>query len=185
MAFLGLRVPHEVARVLGQIEVPGTLVPGDHKHITILMFGKEVPIETISKAVVAVHEVSSKMVPFAVTLDHVACFPKNDDGVPIICPVTSPELLAFHGQLQKALDKAGVEYSKKFPEYKPHVTLSYAPEAVKEQKFGPIDWSVYEVVLWGGDSGDERLSVTFPFALPGKTALWRRLIQANVRLQGT
>lgn len=182
MAFVGLRVPQEVARVLGEIEVPGDPVPANHKHITILNMGSDLPIEVIGKAVVAVHNVSSATKPFQVTLDRVACFPGGDDGVPVICPVISPEVHTLWANLKKSFDAVGVPYSKKFPEFKPHVTLSYAPEAIEEQDFGPIDWSVYELVLWGGDSGDERLCVTFPFSLPGKTALWRQLIRANVRL---
>lgn len=186
MAFIGLRVPAEVARLLKSVEVPGELVSGDSYHITVINIGSEIPIEQISKAVTAIHGVATNMVPFPVTLDHVTSFPAGNDGTPIICPVRSPELHQLNDLLKKALDKAGVPYSTKFPNFKPHVTMSYSKDEevpLVRQPIGPLDWSVYEMVLWGGDSGDERLSVTFPFALPGKTALFRHLIQAQLRLK--
>lgn len=184
MAFIGLRVPHEVARLLGTVEVPGEPESTDHMHITVVNIGNDIPIEQISKAVTAIHDVATKMVPFRVALDHVSSFPKNDSGSPIICPVTSPELHQLEGLLKKSLDELKIDYSKKFPVFKPHVTLAYLKEGdpPKDQPLGPLEWSVYEMVLWGGDSGDERLSVTFPFALPGKTALYRHLVQAQLRL---
>lgn len=183
MAFIGLRVPAEVGRLLNTIEVPGEHVSGDTYHVTIAMLGDEVPIEMISKAVEAVYSVASTQVPFQVSLNRVSTFPKNPNGVPVICPIVSSDLHTFHDAIKSALDAAGVDYSKKFPEFKPHVTLSYAEDEMADIPFGgPIDWSVYEVVLWGGDSGDERLSVSFPFSMPGKTALFRRLIQAQMRL---
>lgn len=183
MSFIGLRVPLEVGRLLTGLSVPGDKEPINHYHITLFVTGKDLPIDDVGPIIVAIYEVVSKTKPFSVELDRISSFPKGEgkDVVPIICPVTSPELHELHASLKRSLDKAGVEYNKNFPVYKPHVTLSYAPKADKDVTFGPIDWTAYEVVFWGGDTGDEKLSVSFPLALPGKTALWRRLIQASIR----
>lgn len=181
MAFIGLRVPPELGRLLNTIEVPGEHVSGDTYHVTIAVLNDEVPIDDIAKATKAVFEVASKQKPFQVSLGKVSAFPGNSKGFPIICLAESPELHELHAGITASLDAAGIEYSKKFPEYKPHVTLSYAQEEVEIPFESPIVWTAYEVVLWGGDKGDERLSVTFPFSLPGKTALWRKLIQAHLK----
>lgn len=182
MSFIGLRVPLEVGRILTGLSVPGDKEPINHYHITLFVTGSDLPIAEVGPIIVAIYEVVSKVKPFSIELDRVSSFPKGEANVvPVICPVTSPELHELHASLKKALDKAGIEYSKTFPVYKPHVTLSYAPEADKDMTFGPINWTTYEVVFWGGDTGDERLSVAFPFSLQGKTALWRRLVQASIR----
>ena len=181
MAILGIKVPHEVTRAFTSIEVPGEKIQSAEFHITLIHFGSKVPIDTITEAIVAAYEVASKTVPFSLSVSEVSCFPKGEDGVPIITRVESPELHKLWGDLCAGLDKAGVDYSKKFPEFSPHITLSYSTDPIEPFPLGPMEWSVYEMVLWCGDQGDERISVHLPFSLPGKQALFRNLIQAITR----
>ena len=181
MAFIGIKVPHEVSRLLSQIQVPGEPVPRDEKHITAVYFGSNVPIDRISKAIVVAYEVAARTKPIQLLIEEVICFPKGEDGVPIIGSVVSPELMSFQEDLCRSLDKAKVEYSKKYPEYKPHVCLSYAEEPIEPMSVGPFEWAAYEMVLWGGDSGDDKIFITLPFSMPGKEALYRKLVQARVR----
>lgn len=184
MAILGLRTPHDVARLLGQIDVPGERVSGEEKHLTLIHFGKNIPIDTISRAMVAAYEVASSTVPLALRIAEVKCFEQEEDGTPVVCPVEGDATYTLWGSLCKALDKAGVAYSKKWPIFVPHITLSYAKEPQEPFPVGPFEWSAYEMVLWGGDSGDERVSVTFPFSLPGKEALWRKMVRARILFPG-
>jgi len=183
MAILGILVPDEIVQSLKKIDVPGDRVPEKEAHITLVYLGDNIPINTIMKAIMVAYEVSEKVVPFALSLDRVSCFPKGDDGVPVITRVESPELHKLHRELCKGLDKARVDYSKKFPEYKPHVTLSYSSKDVSSFSINPLEWTSYEMVLWGGDNGGEQLSVKIPFSLPGKQALYRTLVQARVRFR--
>lgn len=179
MAFIGLRVPHETARLLGSIEVPGNKVPLDHMHVTVLYLGEDVPIQQIAKAVIATYRVTSCRTPFNLKTSRVKCFPGGDTGTPVIAKVLSPELHEFHENLCDAFDKAGVTYSKKFPEYRPHVSLSYADECIKDVCLPEsLTWAAHEATLWGGDWGDDRLSVTFPFTLkPSKEGFYRSVIK--------
>jgi 2'-5' RNA ligase len=177
MSFIGLRISHEVARMFSAIDVPGKKVPLEEMHVTSLYLGKNIPLETIGRAVVASAEVAEATRPFRLAVERRTSFPVGDDGVPIICPVQSPELHDLNARLRAALDKHGVEYSKKFTEYKPHVTLAYAEEEIVDEPVGPLEWSAYEMVMWGGDAGDERLSATFPFAFPKKAATERKLLK--------
>jgi 2'-5' RNA ligase len=181
MAILGVKVPHEVSRALGSIAVPGDNVSGEEKHVTLIHFGSKVPIDTITKAIVAVYDVAAKTVPFSLLMSEVSCFPKGVEGIPIITRIESPELHKLRAGICESLDKAGVDYSKKFPEYSPHITLSYSTELIEPFQIRPCEWTAYEMVLWGGDQGDGRISVNFPFSLPGKQALIRKLVQAFVR----
>jgi hypothetical protein len=129
---------------------------------------------------VAVYGVTSQTKPFMVGTNKITTFPPHPDHgtVPVICPIISPPLHDLQARLRVALDRAKVDYSKKFPEYKPHVTLSYledpAADAAKEaaQDIPPIAWGVADIVLWGGEDSDQRFSANFPLSI-GKTASGR------------
>lgn len=192
MAFLGLQIPHQTARLLSQVDYGGVgeATGTDTYHITICYLGSDIPIEVIGKALPVIFDVTSKTKPFTVGTNRVTTFPGGPDGVPIICRVTSDALHDLRDALWAALDDAGIEYNKKFPEFKPHVTLAYAPEEEVSQllagdddelesEFPLVEWGAHELVLWGGDSGDGRLVVNFPFSMEQTKAAVER---AFVRL---
>ena len=182
MAILGLKVPHEVARALGHISVPGVTESIDTFHITLIHLGHDVPIDDISKAIVVAYGVAETTKPIPLSIEEVIAFPPGDDGYPIIGPVLGREVQDLWKELCAALDTAKIEYSKKFPIFKPHVTLAYDVMDLEEPlSVGLFEWVAYEMVLWGGDAGDDRISVTLPFSMPGKEALYRRLVQARIR----
>jgi RNA 2',3'-cyclic 3'-phosphodiesterase len=171
MSFIGLKLPHETARLLSDIDVPGQKESTDHFHITMLHLGDEIPIETLAEAVVTTHKITSNTRPFTISTSRVTCFSPSPEGIyPIICRVDSDEIHALWKSLCKAFDKAGIEYSKKWPEFKPHVTLAFAPEEIEERRIPTVEWGAHELVLWGGDEGDKRLVVTFPFSIDAKIA---------------
>lgn len=173
MAFLGIRVPHETGRLLSKIEVPGEKVSTSEMHITLLHFGDEWPISEISKSLEATYEVVSKTQPFLVTMEKATHFPKgpgSDSKFPIISRVSSKELHELRDSLAKEFDKEKVEFSKLHKDYKPHITLSYSDDEPDDVEFThPVEFVVQEIVLWGGDHGDDRIFVTFPLAGPENT----------------
>ena len=180
MAFLGIKVPHETARLLGEVEVPGHTEAASHFHITMIYLGKDVPIEVLQKALLATYEVTSKTKPFTVRTSTLTCFPKGDDGVPIICRVDSDALHELRERIRLSYDAHDVPYDKKFPEYKPHVTLAYGDEEIPEKRIPTVEWGAHELVLWGGDSGDRRLVMTFPFSIETSHELVERVAQRFV-----
>lgn len=165
MAFLGLQVPHETGRLLSEIDVPGERESVESFHITLLYLGEKVPMETVAKAMVVTEGVTASTTPFTVRTRLVTCFPKNEAGVPIICRVESDALHEFRAELAAAFDREGIEYSKRFPEYKPHVTLAYSDELIFDESIPTVEWGAHESVLWAGDRADGRLTITFPFSL--------------------
>jgi 2'-5' RNA ligase len=186
MAFLGIKVPNDIGRLLSEIEIPGEKVSRDTMHVTILYVGKETPIEQLVKVILAAYGVTSQTKPFTVETRRVSAFsPNPDDGVPIIALVESPALHNLKDALCAAFDASGVEYNKKYPVYRPHVTLGYTPDAgvfaeqVAEKDIVPgVEWGVGEMVLWGGDSGDEKLTVTFPFSMQmTREAVYRAVVR--------
>jgi len=170
MAFLGLAVPAQTARILSEVDYGGVGTPekGFH-HITMLYLGDEVPVERFGQALPVIFDVTSKTRPFTVATNRVTTFPAKRGTVPVICRVTSDPLHELREKLTAAFNAAELHYDNKFPDFKPHVTLAYAQEGL-DKEFPSVEWGAHELVLWGGDSGDGRLVVTFPFSLGQKAA---------------
>jgi 2'-5' RNA ligase len=164
VAFIGLKVPTEVSDVLGQYEVPGKLEPEDHHHVTIHHLGKDVPIEQVAQAAIVAYVTARRTAPFQVSTKVISSFKSGDDGVPIVALIESPALHEFRKNLCAAFDAAGIEYSKKYPEYRPHVTLAYEDSGPQpaDQPIDPVTWTVDEIVVWGGDKGANRIVVKLP-----------------------
>ncbi len=168
MSLIGLSVPKSVQRALNQLKVPGSKEGLDDYHIT-LCYLPEARNNDIIAAGKVLHELSKVIPPFPVKTRVITCFPKGDDGVPVICKVDPGPIMEVRGQLIEALDEAGVNYSKKFPTYQPHITLAYS----KENELGPFEWEMPEVVweageliLWGGDTMLESPIIHFPLVQP-------------------
>lgn len=180
MAFLGIRIPHETGRLLAQIDVPGEKISTSEMHITLLHFQSEWPISELSKSIEATYDVVSKFHPFLISIGKMTSFSKNPEGnVPIIGKVDSEELMKLREKLADSFDKEDIDFSKTFKDYKPHVTLAYAEDKPDDKKFHPVEFVVSEIVLWGGDHGDDRIFVTFPLAGPNidKNALLLKKIE--------
>lgn len=187
MAFLGIRIPHETGRLLNQIDVPGEKISTSEMHITLLHFQKEWPISELMKSIEATYDVVSKFHPFLVSINKVTSFSKNPEGkVPIIGRVESDELMKFREKLADSFDDDEIEFSKNFKDFKPHVTLSYAEEKPDDEKIHPVEFVVSEIVLWGGDHGDDRIFVTFPLAGPAldKNAFLVKKIEIFEKIAG-
>jgi len=172
MSFIGFRVPHETARLLSELDVPGEKDPVDHFHVTVIHLGDDVAIETLAQALVATFKVTSQTAPFTVSTSRVSCFPKKtspksakDGKVPVICRIESDSLHRLQQNLKVSLKAAGVGFSDKFPEFKPHVTLAWADANIEDKRIPTVEWGAHELVLWGGDQGDRKLIITFPFSL--------------------
>lgn len=170
MALIGLKVPVEIAKLLSGVDVPGEKESAFDMHVTIMYLGRDVSVLEVAKSMCAASQVTSKITPFTCGLTSVSSFPGGDDGVPVICPVQSPGLLALNSALRTEFDRLGVGYSKKWPDYKPHVTLSYMtgendPVEYSSPLPNPVIWTVSSLLIWGGNNSDETLSINMPFAL--------------------
>lgn len=168
MSLIGFALNPDTSRLLGEIDVPGEKV--DHKHVTILMFGDDTPITTLSKILEVAYSVVSTTRPFTLRTNTVTSFPSNPAGTPVICKVESDELLDLCERLKTEFDKAGIEYSKKFPKFQPHVTLAYADKTPEDLTIPSVEWGAHELVIWGGNSGDQRVIINLPFSLKNRTA---------------
>lgn len=166
MAFIGIKVPQNISKLLSKIKVSGEKGDISEYHTTLLFFGQDYPISEISKSMKYIYDTASATKPFLIKIDTIGCFPKNPEykknSCPIIAKIESKELHKLQEKLKKTLDKNEIKFSKTFKDYKPHITLSYSKKEIQEFKIDSIEFLVSELVLWGGNSGDEQLSITFP-----------------------
>ena len=171
MAFLGIPVPAAVRPRFQELPCSGEREQPGAYHITMAYLGKGVPIADVCSAIRVVEPIFARMDPFKVRATKLDCFSPDEDGTyPIIARIESDELQDLRSRLCRAFDKENVFFSKKHPEFKPHVTLAYSKEpGVTEALKTPIEWEVNEATLWGGDSKTERMIVKF--AIPASRSL--------------
>lgn len=167
MAMVAIRVPAEAARLLSAVAgaLPGDSQAASEMHVTLLYLGDDVPMEQLARVMVACYAVTRKTAPFTMTVSEVASFDPGGNGTPVILPVQSPELHELQGNLRQELDRSGVDYDKKWPEYKPHVTLSYVPNMKAAGPMAsPISWGAFDLTIYGANRGDGRATIILPFA---------------------
>jgi 2'-5' RNA ligase len=152
--WIGIRVSKEICDQLQKIDVPGIKEQPDDFHITMIYFG-----EQTSEDFVHTTAVLSKFVdllePIVIKTEKVVSFGEGDDGFPIVCEIESPQLLKIHKKLCDTLDKEGIEYSKKWPVFKPHVCLSYSKESLSDFKIVPLEWEANSIEMWLGHNGSK------------------------------
>ena len=170
MAFLGIVVPEEAARVLAGHEVPGVPTSTHTQHCTMLYLGKQVPIDDICAAIRAVFDVANQTKPFTCSVSGIGSFPANpDDGVPVIGRLDQTDIMAVREAVRAQFDQDGVPYSNKYPDYTPHVTLAYADEQVPDRPIDPVVWTCSRLTMWCGDVDDDGMVVEIPLGGTGDT----------------
>ncbi len=167
---IGFQIPEATARVLSAIDVPGDREA--NLHITVLNLGDDVPVTTIAKMMVAVYTVASTVRPFTARTSLVSSFP-GDEVIPVIAKVESDEIHELWARLREVFDQTKLNYSKRFPKYSPHVTLSWSDESVEDFRIPTVEWGAHELCLWGGNSGDGRILVQIPFSISDRAASTR------------
>lgn len=163
MAMLAAPISRDISTLFNALNIDGNRDPSDH--ITMFYFDDDVSIKKLCKIIGLVYDITNELKPFEASSSEIISFPENKHGeYPIVAKVKSSKLMSLRENIAKVFDDNKIKYSKKFPEYKPHLTVSYSEEKVN-MKFDPIKWSINSIALYGGDNGEEKLFVSFPFNL--------------------
>lgn len=160
MAFLAIEIPKLLAAKLSKIDLPGKKERQDTLHITLFYFSDNYPLNDLVKALKTTLKITSETEAFAALIEKVSHFP-SDEEIPIIVPVQSNELHYFREGLAMAFDKANVPYSKKFKDYNPHITLSYAEKVIDDFGIEKEEFQIDKITLFGGDNYDDKISIDF------------------------
>jgi 2'-5' RNA ligase len=153
-------------------------------HVTMVYLGDDVPAETLEGCMSALLDVAGETEPFEAAVREVGTFaPHPEKGtVPVIGKVESDDLHRLRERVCATLKEHGVAYDEKFPVYRPHVTLAYSGDpavhydgAANKNVDPGVRWEVTDIVVWGGDQGEDRVSMTFPFKTTMSERLARRV----------
>lgn len=158
MAFIGILVPPSISNSLSTIQVPGDPTPIGEMHITMIYLGKGLSLSSILKVIAACRIFAQKTQPFWVGTALVTSFPINEDGIPIITKIVSPRIQEVHSKLLEVFQKLNIPFNNKYPDYTPHVTLSYSKEEISDFNIDPLKWTVDSLHVWGDDHGEGKIS---------------------------
>ena len=170
MAYIEVHVPPSAASALAALAVPVPMrdvTRPDGMHVTACFLGKSVTNEAAVEAISVCGKVASRYKPIVVKAALLTTFPENLEwkpGVPVIVRLVSQALMDFQAELTEALNSAGVDFSKKFPEYKPHVTLGYTASRFEPISGFIIPWTSPFVTVWGGDEKFQSSFAVLKFA---------------------
>jgi 2'-5' RNA ligase len=163
MAMLAIPIQPDISRLFQEFDLDIERDPSNH--ITMFYFGDDLPMSKILKIIPVIFELTSELKPFTASTSNYTYF-ESDDKYPIICPVKSKGLVNLRNKIQNIFDKKKIKYDKKFPDYKPHITLGYSNEKPKKNtKFPNMEFTVSQIALYAGDSSDTKLYVNFPFTI--------------------
>ena len=172
MSMIALKIPSDISEKLSKIKVDGKKELPQEYHITMFYFDGKLKIDDICKITRIMNSVLGRFVPPKISFKEVSFFPKGNDGFPVIVPILSDDLIEVRKSLVKAFDKEKINYSKKWPEFKPHLTLAYSKKEPTNQNIGKCSWNATELVLYAGDKFEfsKFESGTFVFMPFGKKA---------------
>ena len=139
-AMIAAAVPPDLATALA---IDDGLSPDD-LHITLAYLGDAADLTDPDRATVAAVLDRVPFDPPAVTLGHISHLGGPDvreaGFLAVVYEITSPGLHAYRADLVAELSAAGLEWSNRFA-FRPHMTLTYIPEAEAETDWpeGPVD----------------------------------------------
>jgi 2'-5' RNA ligase len=170
MAFIGIQIDPENSKELAKIKVPGKKEDPRGFHVTMFYLGKKKTVKEVMDATLVMAGVLKSAEPFKIKTKEVTCFPEGPDGVPVICKVESEDLIKLREKIKKAFIKSKIDFSNNYPDYKPHITLSYHTKEIDDFDIKPITCKVNEITVWAGDQDFEGVRVEVPVGHGGKIA---------------
>lgn len=166
MAMIGIKIPEDITDKLSRISIPGKKISQEEMHITLFYFENKLNIKDTVLIVQAMYDATKKMDPVSIKGTTISTFKKGDDGIPIIIPIISEDLLNIRKKIAKKFDDEEIDYSKKWPEFKPHLTLSYSSKEMEDKKLDKnIHWKASEIIFWAaGWHSDPGILVSMPLS---------------------
>lgn len=163
MAMLAIPIQPDISRLLQEFDLDIEKDPSNH--ITLFYFGDNLPMSKILKIIPIIFKLTEDLRPFTASTSEYSFF-DSEEKYPVICPVKSKELMSLRNKISKAFDDDKIKYDKKFPDYKPHITLGFSQEKFpKHTKFPKVDFAISQLALYCGDTTDTKLFINFPFTI--------------------
>lgn len=164
MAFIGLGLSEQAIDKLSKIQVPGQRQEPGSYHCTLMYFGKEVLVKDIRKIIRVTTATIKNQQSFMVKTNLISSFPSQSDTIPIIAKIESSKLQIMRALLKRQYIKENINFDDRYPDYNPHVTLSYmnASSSFKDIKIPKISWEIDKINIWYKDGG-AHVKLELPF----------------------
>jgi len=105
-------------------------------HLTLLYIG-DIPTQFEEKILEVVKQVCENFRKFKVKIKKPRKWINDKNQTIYHSPIASSKLVKLHDALKQAFDLNQIPYSKKYPDFKPHVTIEYVNEG-EQPKFQNI-----------------------------------------------
>ena len=149
---------HEMAVILKAAHAfRGRLTAPERLHVTLFSLGGLCE-DVVSKACSAIDELKAE--PFDVSFDHTVSFHGRPGSRPFVLAggIGLGRLKLFRRLLADAFaQRDGLKHLGR-RDFTPHVTLLFDDRAVDEHPFGPIGWTVRDLVLIHSMNGHDHLA---------------------------
>lgn len=158
MAFIYCPVPKHISEDLFKTPCPGKKESAEDAHITLVYFdgdlndAEERHINTVLQSFYKV------WYPGPVSTNKLTHFDTGPGEYPIVFEISGSYIHKLRNAICYCLDRCGISYSDKFPDYKPHVTLAYSDFAPLDTGIEKVEWEI-ECVSFG--SGTSTVNKTF------------------------
>lgn len=120
-------------------------------HLTLLYIG-DVPMHFEDKILEVVQQVCENFKKFKVKIKSPKKWINDENQTIYHSPIASSKLTNLHNMLEKSFELNQIPFSRKYPEFKPHVTIEYVNEGEKP-KFKDVkpegEFVVESVWVWG------------------------------------
>lgn len=139
-------VPKSVGVSLLEKKLPGRTESLDGLHVTLFCF-EEMTLSQYTTAIEIVSSISSTRAfpsPMKLMTMRTHYFEGDGSKIPVFARVLSPSLMGLRAAIAEAFVSYEIPFKNNFPEYKPHITLSYSKEECS-YPFEPISWTVSDL----------------------------------------
>lgn len=169
MSYIGIKVPQNICEILKTIDVGGERCDTSDYHITICILEDDPHEKDLIKIIDSAYSAVKSVEPFEINCEKISSF-NSEDKYPIHAALNSEDLMNLHDKIESNLKDSGVDIDDKFKNYKPHITLAYSDERIKDLKIKNISFLVQELVIVIGDADHTKLNITIPLYLKKKSA---------------
>lgn len=163
MAFIYCPVPKEITNLLFSMDVPGRKESPEDAHITLVYFDEDMTDDTERRIQSCLQSFYKVWPSGVVSTNKLTCFDKPGN-IPVIFEIDGTYIHKLKNAICYCLDRMGISYSRKFPDFKPHITISYAETTPEEIEFDPLSWEIECVSFGSGTSSFNKTFHSYYFA---------------------
>lgn len=163
MAYLYLPLPLHLSEQLSALSVLGQKVDPSTFHVTLAYLERKMNLAQIENIISPLYQIFGEFGPIPISTGKIDSFPADPEyGYPIYLEVISSELTLLQKRLLHLLDQEDIYYDKSYPDFKPHITLSYSSVYQAASYTTPIESSLTSIICDTGAYERPGMQISIP-----------------------